>query len=61
MKHSLQPLWVSKLTNLEGGQLMKRHLNDLGTIDPALMTDVPFNAYVKDLTGYADRTFLSGQ
>jgi hypothetical protein len=34
---------------------MKRHFNDLGTIDPALLTDVPFNVYVKDLTGYADQ------
>jgi hypothetical protein len=54
MKHTLQPLLVSRLTNLEGGQLMKRHLNDLGTINPALMTDVPFTTYVKDLTRYAD-------
>ena len=53
MKQSLEPLRVSMLTNMEGGQLMKRHLNDLGTIDPALLTDVPFNAYVKDLTRYA--------
>jgi hypothetical protein len=54
MKHYLQPLWVSKLTNLEGGQLMKRHLNDLRTLNPALLTDVPFTTYVKDLTGDAD-------
>ena len=55
MKLLLEPLRTSVLTNMEGGQLKKRHLNDLGTIDPALLTDVPFNVYVKDLTGYADR------
>jgi len=55
MKLMLEPLRTSVLTNMEGGQLMKRHLNDLGTIDPALLTDVPFNAYVKDLNGYADQ------
>lgn len=55
MKHLLEPLRTSVLTNMEGGQLMKRHLNDLRTIDPALLTDAPFNAYVKDLTGYAEK------
>ena len=39
MKHSLEPLRTSVLTNMEGGQLLKRHLNDLRTIDPALLTD----------------------
>jgi hypothetical protein len=55
MKHNLEPLRTSVLTNMEGGQLMKRHLNDLRAIDPALLTDAPFTAYVKDLTGYADQ------
>jgi hypothetical protein len=36
---------------MEGGQLLKRHLSDLATIDPALLTDAPFNTYVQDLTG----------
>jgi len=54
MKHLLEPLRTSVLTNMEGGQLMKRHLNDLRTIDPALLTDAPFNAYVKELTAYAE-------
>ena len=54
MKHSLKPLRAARLTNLEGGQLLKRHLNDLGAIDPALRTDQPFNAYVNDLTRYTD-------
>jgi hypothetical protein len=40
---------------MEGGQLMKRHLNDLRTIDPALLNDAPFTTYVKDLTGYAEK------
>ena len=55
MKPLLEPLRVSMLTNMEGGQLMKRHLNDLRTLDPALLTDVPFTTYVKDLTGYAEK------
>lgn len=55
MKHSLEPLRTSVLTNMEGGQLMKRHLNDLRTLDPALLTDAPFTAYVKDLTAYAEK------
>ncbi|MCX6222354.1 MAG: DUF6261 family protein [Bacteroidia bacterium] len=55
MKPSLEPLRVSMLTNMEGGQLMKRHLNDLRTLDPALLTDVPFTTYVQDLTGYAEK------
>ena len=55
MKHLLEPLRTSVLTNMEGGQLMKRHLNDLRTIDPALLTDAPFTTYVKELTGYAEK------
>jgi len=55
MKHSLEPLRVSMLTNMEGGQLMKRHLNDLGSINPAILTDEPFNAYVRDLTRDANQ------
>ena len=55
MKLSLEPLRTSVLTNMEGGQLLKRHMIDLGTIDPALMTDGPFNTYFRDLAGYADR------
>ena len=55
MKHLLEPLRTSVLTNMEGGQLLKRHLNDLRTIDPALLTDAPFTTYVKDLTGYAEK------
>lgn len=53
MKLTLEPLRTSILTKMEAGQLVKRHLNDLGTIDPALLTDAPFNTYVQDLTGYA--------
>ena len=39
---------------MEAGQLLKRHLNDISTIDPTLFTDAPFSAYVQDLAGYAD-------
>jgi len=55
MEQMLEPLRTSVLSNMEGGQLMKRHLNDLGTIDPNLLTDLPFNAYLKALVDYADR------
>ena len=54
MKPSLEPLRTSVLTNMEAGQLLKRHLNDIGTIDPTLLTDAPFSAYVQDLAGYAE-------
>lgn len=53
MKLSLEPLRTSILTNMESGQLIKRYLNDINTIDPTLRTDGPFNAYVQELTGYA--------
>jgi hypothetical protein len=55
MKPLLEPLRVSMLTNMEGGQLMKRHLQDLQTLDPALLTDVPFTTYLQDLTSYAEK------
>jgi len=55
MKHSLQSLRVSALSNLEAGQLINRNLADLGTIDPALLTDEPFNNYVLELTTYSDK------
>ena len=54
MKLKLEPLRTSVLTNMEAGQLLKRHLNDIGTIDPTLLTDVPFSAYVQDLAEFAD-------
>lgn len=54
MKLSLEPLRTSILTNMESGQLIKRHLNDFATIDPALRTDAPFNSYVQELTVFAD-------
>lgn len=43
----LEPLKVSVLTNMEAGQLMNRHLSDLGTIDSSLLTDAPYNSYVQ--------------
>ena len=53
MQLTLEPLRTSVLTNMESGQLMKRHLSDLGTIDPALLVDTPFNDYVHQLNRYA--------
>ena len=50
MKPSLEPLRTSVLTNMEAGQLLNRHLSDLGTIDPTLLTDAPFTTYVQDLS-----------
>lgn len=54
MKQTLEPLRTSVLTNLEAGQLLKRHLNDLGIIDSTLLTDAPFNSYIQELTVFAD-------
>jgi hypothetical protein len=54
MKQMLEPLRTSDLTNMEGGQLMKRHLNDLRSIQPELLTDLPFNSYLQKLTENAD-------
>ena len=45
----LEPLKVSVLTNMEAGQLMNRHLSDLGTIDSNLLTDVPYSNYVQKI------------
>lgn len=45
----LEPLKVSVLTNMEAGQLMNRHLSDLGTIDLSLLTDAPYNNYVQKI------------
>ncbi len=50
MNNYLQPLKSSRLTNMEFGQLMNRHLNDLSTIDPSLLTDPPYNSYVQQIT-----------
>lgn len=54
MKQILEPLRTSVLTNMEAGQLLKRHANDLNTIDPALLTDPPFNSYIQELNVFAD-------
>lgn len=49
MKQILEALKTPSLTNLEVGQSMNRHLSDLDTIEPALKTDAPFNAYTNDI------------
>lgn len=54
MKQSLEPLRTSVLTNMEAGQLLKRHLNDLSTINPTLLTDAPFNSYLQDLSAFSN-------
>ena len=51
MENNLEPLKTSFLTNMEFGQLMKRHLKDLATIDQASVTDQAYNAYVQQITG----------
>ncbi len=50
MKQQLEPLRLAGLSNMEAGQLVRRHLSDLKTIDPALLTDAPFNSYIDVLT-----------
>ncbi len=53
MKQTLHPLKTSSLTNMEAGQIIRRHLSDLGTITPDLLTDAPFNNYLEQLTNLA--------
>lgn len=50
MKLILEPLTTSTLTNLEAGQLIRRHLTDWGTIDATLKTNAPLNKYFQSLT-----------
>lgn len=50
MKPELERLRVGSLTNLEAGQLINRHLDDLGTVSPTLQTDGPYTTYVHRLT-----------
>lgn len=50
MKLILEPLTTSTLTNLEAGQLIRRHLTDWGTIEAALKTNAPLNKYFQALT-----------
>ena len=53
MKQILEPLTTSALTNMEAGQLFRRHLGDLGTIDATLLIDSPFNNYVQQIGNQA--------
>ena len=53
MKQILEPLTTSALTNMEAGQLFRRHLGDLSTIDASLLVDVPFNNYVQQIGNQA--------
>lgn len=50
MALKLEPLRLAGLSNMEAGQLIIRHLSDLGTIDPSLLTDAPFNSYLLALS-----------
>lgn len=50
MKFKLEPLRLAGLSNMEAGQLIIRHLSDLGTIDSSLFTDAPFNSYLQTLS-----------
>jgi len=54
MSNSLEPLKSSFLTNLEFGSLMDQHLRDLATIDQALLTDQPYNAYLQKIADGTD-------
>ena len=53
MKLKLEPLRLSGLTNMEAGQLLKRHLSDLATLDPQLLADAPFNTYLQALANHS--------
>lgn len=50
MTIKLEPLRALGLTNMEFGQLMNRHLNDLATIDETLRTNQPYEAYLLQLS-----------
>lgn len=49
MSYNLEPLKSSLLTNMEFGQLMKRHLSDLASIDQALLTVPSYSAYLQQI------------
>ena len=53
MKFILESLRTSKLTNMEFGQLIRRHLSDLSTINSGLLTDVYYNNYVQKIIAQA--------
>jgi len=50
MSLKLEPLNASVLTNMEFGQLMNRHEKDLATIAPAMLTNAPYDHYVRQIT-----------
>lgn len=50
MTIKLEALSTYDLTNMEAGQLMNRHTDDLATIAPAMLTDAPYNHYVRQIT-----------
>lgn len=54
MSNNLEPLKSSFLTNMEFGSLMDQHLRDLATIDQALFTDQPYNAYLQKIADGTD-------
>ena len=55
MNLNREALRTPYLTHLEAGQLIKQHLTDLKTIDPTLLTDVPFNNYLQTLSQSFDQ------
>lgn len=50
MSFNLEPLRLAGLTNMEAGQLIRRHLEDLSAIDQEVLTDAPFLAYVQKMS-----------
>jgi hypothetical protein len=50
MELTIEPLTTSTLTNLEAGQLIRRHLSDWGALDATLKTNAPLNKYFQALT-----------
>lgn len=55
MDFIIEPLRTTVLSVMEAGQLIKRHLSDLTTINESLLNDEPFNNYVKNLTSKLER------
>lgn len=50
MMPKLEPIRTSNLTNMEAGQFIRRILDDLATIDQALLIDVPYNDYLSEIS-----------
>lgn len=56
MKHELGSLRATSLSNLEAGQLVRRNLDDIDSLDPALITNEPLKNYLTRLNA-SEKTY----